>query len=396
VTDTSQARQYELRSTDTWRDPWNDYRSLRDHDPVHRVSHDEYGDFWVLSRFDDVFNAARDTVTFSSADGLTPMPGSADMFSDDARPIVMMDPPNHTAMRRLVSKAMTPRRVESIDGIVREFVDARLDMIGGECDIVDVLFKPLPSFVVAHYLGVPEEDRERFDGWTNSIVAATASSNFEDATEAFMSLFAFGDELIARRQVEPGDDLMSSLVEVGPEVASAGWIVGFVFTMVTGGNDTTTGLLSGAAELMTKHRDHRQLLLDDLSRVTPSIEEFLRLTSPVQNLARTTTCDVEIHDTVIPEGKKVMLLYGSANRDEREFGDDAGELNVQREIDKMVSHGYGAHHCLGAAAARLQTSVALERILARFPDFSVDHEAGKFAAGSFVRRYESLPFSTTS
>jgi cytochrome P450 len=309
---------------------------------------------------------------------------------------VMMDPPNHTAMRRLVSKAMTPRRVESIDGIVREFVDARLDMIGGECDIVDVLFKPLPSFVVAHYLGVPEEDRERFDGWTNSIVAATASSNFEDATEAFMSLFAFGDELIARRQVEPGDDLMSSLVEVGPEVASAGWIVGFVFTMVTGGNDTTTGLLSGAAELMTKHRDHRQLLLDDLSRVTPSIEEFLRLTSPVQNLARTTTCDVEIHDTVIPEGKKVMLLYGSANRDEREFGDDAGELNVQREIDKMVSHGYGAHHCLGAAAARLQTSVALERILARFPDFSVDHEAGKFAAGSFVRRYESLPFSTTS
>jgi cytochrome P450 len=396
VTDTSQAKPYELRSADSWRDPWDDYRSLRDHDPVQQVSHAEYGDFWVLSRFDDVFNAARDTATFSSADGLTPMPGSADMFSDDARPIVMMDPPNHTAMRRLVSKAMTPRRVEAIDGIVREFVDARLDMIDSECDIVDVLFKPLPSFVVAHYLGVPEEDRERFDGWTNSIVAATSSSNFEDATDAFMSLFAFGDELIARRQVEPGDDLVSSLVEVGPEVASAGWIVGFVFTMVTGGNDTTTGLLSGAAELMTKHRDQRQLLLDDLSRVTPSIEEFLRLTSPVQNLARTTTRDVEIHDTVIPEGKKVMLLYGSANRDEREFGDDASELNVQREIDKMVSLGYGAHHCLGAAAARLQTSIALECLLARFPDFSVDHEAGQFAAGSFVRRYESLPFSTTS
>jgi cytochrome P450 len=114
----------------------------------------------------------------------------------------------------------------------------------------------------------------------------------------------------------------------------------------------------------------------------------------VQNLARTTTRPVTLHDRQIPEGAKVMLVYGSANRDEREFGPTAGELDVRRSIDKTLSFGYGAHHCLGAAAARLQASTALTRLLARFPDFAVDAAGGRFASGAFVRRYESLPFST--
>jgi len=389
---------YHLRSANSWRSPWDDYRRLRDESPVHRVEHDVHGDFYVLSRFEDVFNAARDTETFSSAKGLTPDPDGASMFSDDARPIVMMDPPDHTDMRRLVSKPMTPRRVNAIEESVRAFVTERLDEIEslGECDIVDLLFKPLPSYIVAHYLGVPPSDRERFDRWTNAIVAATASDSFESAADAFMELFAFGDELIERRKVEPGDDLVSSLVEVGPEVATPGWIIGFVFTMVTGGNDTTTGLLSGAAELLTARRDQRALLLDDSSRIRLAVDEFLRITSPVQNLARTTTRDVTLHDTTVPADTKVMLLYGSANRDEREYGDDARELDVLRNPSRMLALGYGAHHCLGAAAARLQAAVALEELLARFPDFSVDYEAGRFAPGSFVRRYESLPFSTAS
>ena len=120
---------------------------------------------------------------------------------------------------------------------------------------------------------------------------------------------------------------------------------------------------------------------------------LLRLTAPVQNLARTATCDVEIADTVVAEGDKVMLLYGSANRDEREFGSTAGELDIGRDIDKSLSLGYGAHHCLGASAARLQARVALQRLLERFPDFEVDAAMGRFAPGGYVRRFESLPFS---
>lgn len=396
-TEADTAPQYRLRGGEEWRHPWADYRALRDVDPVHAVHHHQHGRFHVLSRFADVFSAVRDTATFSSAQGLTPDRDAMAVFEDRAAPIVMMDPPVHTAMRRLVSRPMTPRRVAPIEPAIAAFVDARLADIdpGAQVDIVEALFKPLPSFVVAHYLGVPEADRERFDGWTNAIVAANAEGNVANAAEAALELFGFATELIDRRRAEPGDDLVSDLVaaEDAEGVAvSVDWIVGFVFTMVTGGNDTTTGLLGGAAELLTAHRDQRQRLLDDPSLVRPAVDEFLRLTSPVQNLARTTTCDVTLHGVTIPEGDKVVLLYGAANRDEREFGADAEVLDVGRTIDRQLALGYGPHHCLGAAAARLQAGVAIERLLATCPDFEVDAAAGRFAPGAFVRRYESLPF----
>jgi cytochrome P450 len=352
----------------------------------------------VLSRFADVFRAVRDTETFSSAQGLTPNADAMTMFDAGQEPIVMMDPPDHTAMRRLVGKQMTPRRVSQIEGAVGAFVDTCLDWVadagGSPVDIVEVLFKPLPSFIVAHYLGVPTETRANFDEWTNAIVAANAEGSFESAMDATMALLGFAGELIERKKVEPGEDLVTDLVEVGEDVVSAGWIVGFVFTMVTGGNDTMTGMLGGSAELLTDRRDQRRLLLDHPALLTDAVEELLRLTSPVQNLARTTTRDVEIRGVTVPAGEKVLLLYGSANRDERAFGDDADEFDVRRDIDKMLSLGYGAHHCLGASAARLQARVALDRLLDRFPDFEVDAPAGRFAPGGFVRRYESLPFTT--
>lgn len=390
------APRYELRGGESWRSPWEDYRWLRDHEPVHRSVHPRFGEFFVLSRFADVFDAVRDTSTFSSAEGLTLDPDVMKMFEGRAAPIVMMDPPDHTAMRRLVSKPMTPSRIAPFEPAIAEFVDARLDIVADrgdeEIDIVDLLLKPLPSFLVAHYLGVPVEDRPRFDGWTSAIVAANAAGPAASAPSAFEDLFAYGNQLIERRRVDPGDDLVSQLVASGLDETDPFWIVGFVFTMVTGGNDTTTGLLGGSLELLTDRIDQRRMLLEDSSLIRPAVDELLRLTSPVQNLARTTTCEVEIDGAVIPSGRKVMLLYGSANRDEREFGPDAGELVVTRGPGRILSFAYGAHHCLGAAVARLGAGVALERVLDRFPDFGVDASTGRFAPGPFVRRYESLPF----
>ena len=169
-------------------------------------------------------------------------------------------------------------------------------------------------------------------------------------------------------------------------------VLGFAFTMVTGGNDTTTGLLGTAAELFTKHPDQRARVIADPSLVEPAIEELLRLSAPVQGLARTTTRPVELHGRTIPAAKKVMLLYGSANRDPREFGPTAEAFDVGRSIKRIMTFSYGAHHCLGAAAARLQARVVLEELLARCPNFAVDSDASEFAAGHFVRRYKSLPF----
>ena len=388
-----------LRSREEWRDPWAAYARLRDEAPVHRVDGGDDPDFWVLSRFEDIFEAARDAGTFSSAQGLTPGDDAMKMFEGHAAPIVMMDPPDHTAMRRLVSRPMTPRRVQLIEDAVRDFVDEHLDRLvdaGGEGDIVEALFKPLPSFVVAHYLGVPVSDRVRFDEWTGAIVPAAAEGDITDALDATMALFAYADELIDRRRTEPGDDLVSDLVAVGEDMASPMWIVGFIFTMIAGGNDTVTGLLGGTAELLTDHRDQRRILVEEPGLIGPAIDEFLRMVSPVQNLARTTTRPVELHGETIPEGSKVMLLWASGNRDEREFGPTADELDVRREIRRILSLGYGPHHCLGAAAARLQGKVAVEQLLWRFPEFEVDAAGGRFAAGPFVRRYEYLPFRTGS
>lgn len=392
-----QALAFELRGGEDWRDPFGRYAALRDHDPVHHV---ERGDHWVLSRFVDVWSAARDTATFSSVEGLTTTYGERERIGlDAASPIVMMDPPEHTAFRRLVAAGFTPRRVADIEPRVRAFVRERLDRLddAGTADVVEVLFKPLPSMVVAHYLGVPESDRDRFDRWTDAIVAANALGDPFHAAQQLGELFEYFTELIERRRAEPADDLVSQLVAVSDDPdaeLSILAVLGFAFTMVAGGNDTTTGLLGGSAELLTRERDQRALLIDDPSLVAGAAEELLRLTSPVQGLARTTTRDVELHGRTVPAGRKVLLLYASANRDPREFGPDAEELDVTRPIDRMMTFGYGAHHCLGAAAARLQGRVALEELLARFPDFEVDVDAATFAPGHHVRRYATLPFST--
>jgi cytochrome P450 len=380
------------RSRESWRSPWAMYAALRDHAPVHHV---EEHDYWVLSRFQDVFDAARDTATFSSAQGLT---FEYDELSKaglaEARPMVMLDPPDHTAFRRLVGRGFTPRHVTEIEPAVRAFVVDRLERLraSGSGDVVTEAFKPLPSFVVAYYLGVPEVDWPRFDGWTEGIVAANAEGAPLQAMDTVAELFTYFSDLIERKRAEPGDDTISQLVATGEADVSILEVLGFAFTMVTGGNDTTTGMLGVSAELLTRFPDQRARLLADPDLLEGAIEELLRLSSPVQGLARTPTRDVELHGSTIPAGRKVLLLYGSANRDPREFGPTADDLDVGRAIRAMVSFGYGAHHCLGAAAARLMARVTLEELLARCPRFAVDHEAGTFGAGHFVRRYDSLPF----
>ena len=196
-----------------------------------------------------------------------------------------------------------------------------------------------------------------FDGWTEAIVAANTTSG---------------------------------------DIAGTLSVLAFTFTMVTGGNDTTTGMIGGTAQLLHQRPDQRRLLVENPDLIPDAIDEFLRLTSPVQGLARTTTRDVSIHDTTIPADRRVLLLYGSANRDEREFGDDAAELDVQRRPRSIMTFSHGAHFCLGAAAARMQSRVALTELLARCPDFEVDESGIVWAGGSYVRRPLSVPFRVSS
>jgi cytochrome P450 len=397
---------FELATAETWPDPWPMYQALRDKDPVHHVVPEDKPDhdYWVLSRHADVWSAARDNETFSSAQGLTVNYGELEMIGlQDNPPLVMQDPPVHTEFRKLVSRGFTPRQVEAVEPAVRQFVIERIERLraNGSGDIVTELFKPLPSMVVAHYLGVPEQDRQQFDGWTEAIVAAnTQSGGITSATEsvgeAVASMMGYFTELIERRRREPEDDTVSHLVAagVGADGDMAGMlsVLAFTFTMVTGGNDTTTGMLGGSVQLLHQRPDQRRLLVTNPDLMSDAVNELLRLTSPVQGLARTTTRDVTIGNASIPAGRKVLLLYGSANRDERQFGADAGELEIRRRPRNILTFSNGAHFCLGAAAARMQSRVALTELLARCPDFEVDESGIVWAGGSYVRRPLSVPF----
>jgi hypothetical protein len=381
---------------DTWRDPFPVYRRLRDEDPVHWS---EAGRCFVLSRFADVFSAARDTATYSSAQGLT--------FHNEveelglAPTIVMMDPPDHTRFRRAVSRGFTPRQVDTLEPAIRAFVVEHVERLreAGAADFVAGLARPLPCFVVADYLGVSESDRAQFEGWTQSIVQAGAGGHAESTGDAIAGLYAYFTETIERRRAEPGDDMISTLVQADIAGAPLGVeeILGYAFVMIAGGNDTATGLLAGAAELLTEYPDQRRRLIDDLSLVPGAVEEILRLTSPVQGLCRVTRHDVSIcpadHEALdLPAGTRVLLCYGAANRDPREFGPDAETFDAGRIVKRLLTFSSGAHFCLGASVARLQARVVIEELLRRCPDFSVDADAGTFADGAFTRRYDTLPF----
>ena len=399
----SRPARFELANADTWADPWPMYRTLRDTDPVHHVvpAHNPDGDYYVLSRHADIWAAARDHETFSSAQGLTVNYGELEMIGlQDNPPMVMQDPPAHTAFRKLVSRGFNPRQVESVEPLVREFVISRIEQMraNGGGDIIAELFKPLPSLVVAHYLGVPEEDRAKFDNWTDAIVAANAGEGgiggaLETLGEALGAMMAYFTALIERRRTEPEDDTVSHLVAAGVDAFP---ILAFAFTMVTGGNDTSTGMLGGAVQLLHQRPDQRRLLAENLELIPDAVDEFLRLTSPVQGLCRTVTRDVTIGDTIVSEGRRVLFLYGSGNRDERQYGDNAAELDVQRKPRNILTFSHGAHHCLGAAAARMQSRVALTELLTRCPDFEIDEAGITWAGGSYVRRPLSVPFIVRS
>ncbi len=386
--------QFRLHDRDTWADPFPLYAALREHDPVHHV---EDGDYWVLTRHRDVFSAVRDHETFSSAEGLTVEYGELEKIGmQQSPPMVMTDPPSHTEFRSLVSRGFTPRQVESVEPAVRAFVRERLEGLAGDGggDIVATLFKPLPSMVVAHYLGVPEADRPQFDGWTDAIVGASATGSYGDVAEAIGEMLGYFTELIEQRREHPEDDTVSHLVAAGEAGDTDGIlrILAFTFTMVTGGNDTTTGLLGSGVQLLSERPDQRARALDDPAA---TVEELLRLTTPVQGLARTTTRDVAVDGVAIPAGRKVLMCYGAANRDHDVFGPDAEELDVARNPRQILTFSHGAHHCLGAAAARMMGRVALEELLTRIPDFSVDLDAVTWADGGYVRRPTSVPLRVT-
>lgn len=376
------------------RDPYPAYRAMRDHDPAHRHTDPP---FWALTRFDDVWQAVRDHETFSSARGLTFYPDEIGTLGL-APTIVMLDPPRHGQLRALISKGLTARRVADLEELIRRFVRDRLDRMarkaadGEPVDLHRDFSSPLPTFVLAHLLGVPEVERARFDPWVAALVGVQDNGfRFDEgaAVDAVAEMFGYFSDVIAARRREPADDLISALT--GVEGLSDWDILGFCFVMVAGGNDTTGNLISHGVLLLDGDHAQRELLCARPELIPGALIEFLRLESSVQALARTTTRPVILHGERVPAGEKVLMVYGAANRDEREFGPTADRLDVTREIRRQLAFSSGPHFCVGSHLARLQARVAFEELLATQPEIGVDAARGIRLPSPFTRGWRTLP-----
>jgi cytochrome P450 len=389
---------YDPFDLETDRDPYPIWKRLRDEDPVNW--NERYG-FFALSRFADVVDACNDTATFSSSRGTT-------LDSMDAPitlpRIIVMDPPEHEVMRKLVSRAFTPRRIGDLETEIQRLVDDYLDRFvdADEFDYVKDFAAHLPPMVIGEMLGVPREDRDRLRRWFDEMLHRDGDSPglSPPAQAAITELLAYASALVEDRRRNPGDDMVSVLVEA--ELEDGGEtrqltdleIAAFVLQLAGAGSETVARHLGFAAVLLAQWPDQRRLLVDDPALVPNAVEEVLRYEAPSPRNGRWTLRPYSAHGVDIPAGSKVLLLNGSANRDEREFA-DPDVFDVRRAPGRHASLGYGVHYCLGAALARMEARLALASTLARFPDWEIEESELQWVRTSSVRGYSSVPLHVT-
>ncbi|MBM4257638.1 MAG: cytochrome P450 [Deltaproteobacteria bacterium] len=349
--------------------PYPVYHTLRAQSPIRYVSIPANPDSgidrpimaWGLLKYHDVYTALRDHDTFSSE---SPVAGQF------GPPLVLIqdDPPRHTRFRRIVNKAFTLKRVETLEPAITKITNELLDRIGsGEADIVDTFTVPLPMRVIARLMGIPEEDYATFKRWSDAFLSTVGTDRNERMKNMQDMVAYFGQMAIARRS-QGADDLITALVEAEIEGESLqDWeILGFCILLLIAGNETTTNLLGNLFNLLTDRPELWQQLRNDRSLVEPVIEETLRYESPVQRLFRTATRDLEFSGTKIRKGDRVTIFFGAANRDADGFS-NPDDFRLDRTLKNHVAFGMGIHYCLGAPLARAEARIALNAFLDRFP-----------------------------
>jgi cytochrome P450 len=375
-------------------DPHLTYRWLRQHAPLYR--NEEIG-FYALSRYADVRDASLDWATYSSAEGTTVERLSPEWFIE--RPMmIFMDPPRHDRLRALVSRTFTPRRIAGLEPFVRTTVTRLLTRLAadGGGDFVKDFSAPLPMEVIFTLLGVPDEDRRQLRIWMDHSLERDRDTPMvpAHALEAMANLMRYWQQFLATLRKQPNDGLIAALLqtEVDGERLSDGEIIGFCSLLGAAGNETVTKLLGGAAIQLARHPEQWAALVTDPSLIPTAVEEALRYTSPSQYQGRVVTKDVEWYGTRVPQGSRILLLTGSANRDERVFPDPE-RFDVRRHPNDHLALGVGVHFCLGAALARLESRVSLEELARHFPRFGVDETRCVRVHMSNVHGFESVPFS---
>jgi cholest-4-en-3-one 26-monooxygenase len=346
-------------------DPFPQYARLRDEAPV--AWNDTKG-FWAVSRWDDVMAVSTDPETFCSGRGILVMEIGA---SYDSPPTMMhTDPPEHTVYRKLVQPGFAPGRMRALEDDVRRRAKPLVDTIepGRPADFVETVSVPFPLYIISALLGMPDEDWQRFFEWSEAVIPGATDWSEEKRAALQADMHETLLATTVARRADPRDDLISVLaqVEIEGRRLSDAELTMFLVQLLVAGNETTRNMISGGLVALADRPADWNRLRGDRSLVPTAVEEMLRWTSPVVSFMRTATRDTDLGGQAMGEGDPVLMLYASANRDERQFGPTADRFDIGRTPNQHVAFGFGTHFCIGATLARIEALVLLEELLDRF------------------------------
>jgi len=375
-------------------DPFPAFKWMREHAPAY---FDESGAVWGITRYADIKEISKDPETFSSAGGIRP--------DSDALPMMIdFDAPEHVRRRRLVSEGFTPRRIRESEEGIRTICDAIIDRVceAGSADFVREIAAPLPMIVIGNMLGVAPEDRDELLRWSDDMLKGLGSPDPGAMDRATVAAGEYAEYILAvaeqRRRDSQSDDLIGTLVhaEIEGDRLDEQSLIYESLLILIGGDETTRHVISGGMYELLRHPDQLRMLGSDRTLMPNAVEEMLRWVSPIKNMARQMTRDVELGGETLHKGEKLLLLYPSANRDERVF-DRPDAFDITRSPNEHMAFGFGSHFCLGNRLARMELTLMFDRLLDRLPDLALaeDQEPPKRAA-NFVSGYETMPVVFTS
>lgn len=392
--------QYNLFSPQAIANPYPIYARLRSEDPVHL---DETLGCWVVTRYADVVAALSNRSLSSERISAERLRGKQwqelrPLFHLVSKQMLLSDPPAHTRMRALVSKAFTPRAINVMRAHIQQIVDGLISALlpMGRMDVIQDFAYPLPTIVISEMLGIPQEEREQFKCWTTDLANFLGNPlTLAQSQQAFRSVQALQNSfhtIIEQRRKCPQDDLITALVlaEEKGDVLSEDELFSNCMGLFTAGHETTTNLIGNGLLALLHHPDQLQRLRDEPGLITTAIEELLRFDSPIQYTARLVKKEVEIGGKHIREGEGIMLMLGAANRDPAQFP-EPDRLIIGRRENRHLAFGHNIHFCIGAALARLEAHIAFETLLSRLPSISLETEALEWQGNLAFHGLKSLP-----
>lgn len=390
-------------SQEFFEDPYEVYRWLREEAPVY---HNEKIGFWAVSRYHDCVDVHRDVAAFTSTHGLTIDQLTSDDFrtmSQSIESMIMMDPPMHDRMRKLVSRAFTPRRIADWEPVVDEAIAEILDGLEGrdEFDVVKDFSGPFPVEVICSIVGVPKADRQQIRHWTDRLLEREVGNPFptQAGIEAAIASAVYMQELVSDKRANPTDDMISHLIEAEIEREDGSVdhltdteIAGFISLLTAAGSETVTKLIGNAALIFDDNPGELERVKADPTLTADAVEELLRYRPPSQYQGRFSLEDRSFHGVTIPAGNPVLIVTGAATRDPRAY-DDPDRFDIQREGPLGITLGHGIHYCIGAHLARLESRVAIDELYRRWPDLTVDRDGVRWVQMSNVAGPANVPVS---